>query len=42
MKLNAQGIVADALKRAVKRDATLTYLEESDLLWAIERNNVVR
>lgn len=37
MKQHAESIVSDALKRAVRRDAPLSYLEETDLLWAIER-----
>ena len=37
MKHNAQGIVSEALRRAVRRDAPLSYLEEGDVLWAIER-----
>lgn len=35
MKINAQEIVNEALKRAVRRDASLSTLEVGDLLWAI-------
>lgn len=37
MKYNAQELVNEALKRAVRRDASLSTLEVGDLLWAIER-----
>ena len=37
MKYNAQELVNEALKRAVRRDASLSTLEVADLLWAIER-----
>jgi hypothetical protein len=37
MKANAQELVNEALKRAVRRDASLGTLEIGDLLWAIDR-----
>jgi hypothetical protein len=40
MKANAQELVYEALRRAVRREASMTAVEVGDLLWAIDSNNV--
>lgn len=42
MKKNAQELVTEALKRAVRREASLNTLEVADLLWAIDRTYILR
>jgi hypothetical protein len=37
MKANAQELVYEALRRAVRREASMSAVEVGDLLWAIDR-----
>jgi hypothetical protein len=41
MKANAQELVYEALRRAVRREASMSAVEVGDLLWAIDSKLVV-